>query len=282
MSAFSFPADSVSDDDPRDLTAYGRDETRERGFASHREAGLVPARVVGVDRGRCHVVTADGPLRADTSALAGPEPASAPCAGDWASLRPAAGPDRPPRLEALVTSAETGEGLDRLAGALTGTVVLLGASGSGKSTLGNILLGENRWATGAVRTGDGKGRHTTVRRELLPLPGGGVHRHPRPARSGAPRCGGGPASGLRRDRGARGLLRFTDCGHDSEPDCAVQEAIAAGVLPRRRLEGYRRLLRENAWAASRSDARLRAERKRREKEITRHLRDVHRLHGRKR
>ena len=51
------------------------------------------------------------------------------------------------------------------------TAVLLGASGTGKSTLVNALLGEERQATGEVRA-DGRGRHTTVTRELLTLPGG--------------------------------------------------------------------------------------------------------------
>ena len=54
------------------------------------------------------------------------------------------------------------------------TVVLLGASGVGKSTLANALLGRDELDTGAVREGDHKGRHTTMARHLLALPGGGV------------------------------------------------------------------------------------------------------------
>ncbi|MEV0822487.1 GTPase RsgA [Nonomuraea rubra] len=79
-----------------------------------------------------------------------------------------------PGVEVLVTSAATGEGIDVLVAVLSGTIVLLGPSGAGKSTLGNRLLGENLLATGAVREGDGKGRHTTAWRESLPLPHGGV------------------------------------------------------------------------------------------------------------
>ncbi len=50
--------------------------------------------------------------------------------------------------------------------------MLLGASGTGKSTLVNALLGEERLKTGEVRASDLRGRHTTVTRELLALPGG--------------------------------------------------------------------------------------------------------------
>jgi ribosome biogenesis GTPase len=54
------------------------------------------------------------------------------------------------------------------------TAVFLGSSGVGKSTLVNQLLGEQRQATASVRAKDDTGRHTTTRRELIPLVGGGV------------------------------------------------------------------------------------------------------------
>ena len=54
------------------------------------------------------------------------------------------------------------------------TLVLIGESGAGKSTLVNALTGREALATGPVRDGDHKGRHTTTARRLVPLPGGGA------------------------------------------------------------------------------------------------------------
>jgi ribosome biogenesis GTPase / thiamine phosphate phosphatase len=80
-----------------------------------------------------------------------------------------------PGVGIVLTSATAGHNVDVLTALLgDGTTVLLGPSGAGKSTLGNALLGEELLATGRVRAQDGKGRHTTVHRELVPLPAGGV------------------------------------------------------------------------------------------------------------
>jgi ribosome biogenesis GTPase len=186
-----------------------------------------------------------------------------------------------PGVDVVACSAATGEGVDVVRAVLTGTVVLVGPSGAGKSTLGNALLGAEVLATGAVRAGDGKGRHTTVRRELLPLPGGGVLIDTPGLRG----VGLFEAStGLERafadvEELAAGC-RFGDCAHDAEPGCAVLAAVEGGVLPRRRLDSYRKLLRENEWAASRTDARLRAERENRRKAISRAQRQMYREGGR--
>ena len=68
-------------------------------------------------------------------------------------------------------SSKTGEGLDDVTALLAPglTAVLLGSSGVGKSTLVNTLAGEELLATQEIRD-DGKGRHTTTRRELIQLP----------------------------------------------------------------------------------------------------------------
>ncbi|WP_326599409.1 ribosome small subunit-dependent GTPase A [Streptomyces sp. NBC_01803] len=188
-----------------------------------------------------------------------------------------------PGVDTVATSAVTGEGMAELAALLTGTVVLLGASGAGKSTLGNALLGGDVLATGEVRAQDGKGRHTTVRRELLPLPGGGVLIDTPGLRGvGLHDAAEGLEQVFAEIEELAADCRFADCAHESEPGCAVRAAIEAGELPERRLASYRKLLRENAWAASRTDARLRAERTERWKAIHRHQRATYRFRERQR
>jgi ribosome biogenesis GTPase len=160
-----------------------------------------------------------------------------------------------------VVTALAGEGIDvllpYLAGAKTG--VLLGSSGVGKSTLINALLGEGRLATGEVRE-DGRGRHTTSHRELLLLPGGGVLID---------------TPGLRElqlwetDEGLEKAFadvtelvnqcKFSDCAHDTEPGCAIREALADGTLPSERWESYLKLERELAHLERKFDPRLRSE-----------------------
>ncbi|MET7466396.1 ribosome small subunit-dependent GTPase A [Nonomuraea sp. NPDC005501] len=187
-----------------------------------------------------------------------------------------------PGVAVVPTSAATGHNVDVLAALLgEGTAVLLGPSGAGKSTLGNALLGEELLTTGAVRAQDGKGRHTTVHRELVPLPTGGVLIDTPGLRAISLHDA---ADGLEQvfaeiERLAE-LCRFGDCAHDREPGCAVRAAIQAGDLAERRLTSYRKLQRETAWQASRTDARLRDERVDRQKSITSHLRATYRFRDR--
>ncbi|MFC4049728.1 ribosome small subunit-dependent GTPase A [Actinomadura syzygii] len=188
-----------------------------------------------------------------------------------------------PGVDVVACSAATGDGVDAVRAVLAGTVVLVGPSGAGKSTLGNALLGADLLATGDVRESDGKGRHTTVRRELLPLPGGGVLIDTPGLRGvGLVEASDGLERAFADVEELAAGCRFRDCAHQAEPGCAVLAAVADGTLPGRRLDSYRRLLRENEWAASRTDARLRAEQRDRVKAISRFQRQLYRERGRDR
>ncbi|KAA0024605.1 ribosome small subunit-dependent GTPase A [Antrihabitans cavernicola] len=181
-----------------------------------------------------------------------------------------------PGVSVLAVSATTGDGIDILIAVLSGTVALIGPSGAGKSTLANTLLGKELLATNAVRSVDGKGRHTTVHRELLPLPFGG-------ALIDTPGLRGvglwDAAHGIEKVFADVDTLahqcRFDDCHHVAEPGCAVLAAVESGTLEQRRLDSYRKLLRENDWVAARSDARLRSERTRVVKSKSRELRRMY-------
>ncbi len=119
------------------------------------------------------------------------------------------------------------------------TVALLGSSGVGKSTLTNKLLGREAQATQEVRAYDGRGRHTTTFRQLLVRPGGGTIVDTPGLRGLELWDAAGSAEGAFEDIVQWALeCRFSDCGHKSEPGCAVQSAITRGDLATERLAAY--------------------------------------------
>ena len=139
-----------------------------------------------------------------------------------------------------------GEGIEELrARAGRRTCVFVGQSGVGKSSLLNALHAAAAAKTGAVRDGDGRGRHTTSASSLLRA----ARRHPRDRHAGHPplqrrrratrsRSPTGSPSSRRTRRGCR----YRDCTHTHEPGCAVKAAVDDGAISRSRYESYRKLL----------------------------------------
>jgi ribosome biogenesis GTPase len=158
-------------------------------------------------------------------------------------------------------SAFTGDGLEALDAYLGRgrTIALLGSSGVGKSTLVNRFAGHEVLATGEIRA-DGRGRHTTSHRELVPLPSGAVLLDTPGMREFQLWAGEevldttfGEISELAAN------CRFADCSHEHEPGCEVRRALDDGSLSQDRFLSYRKLQRELRALEIRKDNRLRSE-----------------------
>ncbi|MEV6166039.1 ribosome small subunit-dependent GTPase A [Streptomyces sp. NPDC052052] len=346
------------------LSPYGWDDGWAAEFAPYAGQGLLPGRVVRVDRGQCDVVTPHGTLRADTAFVVPRDPMRVVCTGDWVAVDPDGDPRfvrtllprrtafvrstssqrsegqvlatnidhiaicvslaveldlgrverflalamsssggdallrdgvsavdgaaQPvvvltkadlvpdtvtlshlvqdieavaPGVRVLPVSSTTGAGIDVFTALVSGgTSVLLGASGAGKSTLANTLLGRAEMEVQAARDVDGKGRHTTTTRNLLVLPGGGVLIDTPGLRGvGLWDAETGVGQVFSEIEGLAEQCRFRDCVHEAEPGCAVLAAVEDGSLSGRRLDSFRKLLRENQRIVARTDARVRSE-----------------------
>jgi ribosome biogenesis GTPase len=165
-----------------------------------------------------------------------------------------------PGIPILAVSATEQRGLDAvrdqiLASGARATVALVGSSGVGKSTLVNWLLGAEVQKTAPVRGPDGRGRHTTTHRELIPLPGGGILIDT----PGMRELQLWSASDALRDafpdlEDLAAQCRFRDCRHRREPGCAVTAALRRGELVRPRYDSYLALRAEIDALGQRPDA----------------------------
>lgn len=180
-------------------------------------------------------------------------------------------------------SAKTGEGIEAL-GTYLGvgqTVAFLGSSGVGKSTLVNRLLGAEVQLVREIRESDERGQHTTTSRRILKMEGGGLLMDTPGMRELQL---WDTESGI--DQTFEDVLefalgcRFTDCEHESEPGCAVRQALADGVLQVERFDSYMKLRKEASFLNRKQDVLARVEEKKRWKKISQTQRE-HYKGGRK-
>lgn len=133
----------------------------------------------------------------------------------------------------------------------TGTTsVFLGSSGVGKSTLVNFLITSDESDDEKIKTQDvnsynSRGRHTTTSRNLYVSRYGGLVIDTPGMRELQLSA---HAEGLKAQfRDVEELIakcKFSNCQHQSEPRCAIKEALSAGTLAASRWEGYLKLLEE--------------------------------------
>jgi len=147
-------------------------------------------------------------------------------------------------VDVFVTSSFTGDGLESVQKYLGSgkTIAFIGSSGVGKSTIINKLVGQNVLATKGLRNDD-RGRHTTTRRELLILPGGGVVIDTPGMRELGIENINLTKTFIDIDELAK-KCKFRDCTHTREPNCAVQKAIQDGLLSAERFANYLKLKKE--------------------------------------
>jgi ribosome biogenesis GTPase len=158
----------------------------------------------------------------------------------------------------IIESAITGLGIEEIRSLVPKgiTAAMIGASGVGKSTLINRLVGDEALATAEVRARDDKGRHTTVAREIVELPEGGVMIDTPGMRSIALwQADTGMALTFPEITEAAESCKFADCRHKNEPACAVHAAIQSGAIDPDRLSRYQVLATElDALAQKRKES----------------------------
>ena len=159
------------------------------------------------------------------------------------------------RAAVFAVSALTGYGMADLERLMSPgkTVVLLGSSGAGKSSLVNALAGEEVMSTAAVRGKDDRGRHTTTHRQLILLRSGAlVIDTPGMRELGMWDVSEGLGQSFADVEAHLGRCKFSDCRHQTEPGCAVKDAIRRGELSQARWESYLRLREEAQFSGDKA------------------------------
>jgi ribosome biogenesis GTPase len=169
-------------------------------------------------------------------------------------------------LPVHVVSPKLGEGLEQISAYLTRgrTGALLGSSGVGKSTIINRLVGQDVQKTREVRSADAKGRHTTIHRELVLLPNGGlIIDTPGMRELQLWDVGDAVRETFDDIQALAAGCHFTDCQHRGEPRCAVKDAVTEHRLDQARLQSYLRLQDELTLLARQQEERAVLDEKRR-------------------
>ncbi len=152
-----------------------------------------------------------------------------------------------PLNEIFAFSNKTGQGLSEVRNIIKSgkTYCLLGSSGVGKTTLLNNLIGEDLYTTDVVRK-DGKGKHTTVRRQLIILKDGGlIIDTPGIRELGNIGASIGINETFRDIYNLAKDCKFKNCTHMVEPGCKILESIDKGLLDEKHYHNFLKLQKES-------------------------------------
>ncbi len=167
-------------------------------------------------------------------------------------------------IEVLVVSSLKDSGIDKVKSIITNgsTIAFLGSSGVGKSTLINKLLEEDKQLVSNISEFNDKGRHTTTHRELIPLPfNGAVIDTPGMRELQLLDNSDGIDDSFSDIQELSNKCKFSNCNHNTEPGCAVKEAIENGTLSLDRFNSYKKLKKEALFMESKINKSLKSEKK---------------------
>ena len=146
--------------------------------------------------------------------------------------------------DVLLISSQNGQGMDQLANHLNHhTSVFVGQSGVGKSSLIRCILPHEEIATAAISIQSELGKHTTSNSRYYHLPGGG-------ALIDSPGVRefnlwdisfNSLAKAYREFKPLLGHCKFRDCNHLDTPNCAIVNAVRAGLISNRRYDNFIKL-----------------------------------------